>query len=296
METIEQFYKNKYGESISAEIKNSTGQFSVFRIEDRIRTTSSSTSFIRRNFFKIMLFQGDNMFHYGDKSIAIKGNTLLFFNPQIPYTYEPLLSDTKGVFCVFSDEFLNGNFRLELQTLPLFTSGMHPVFSLNEQEFIQVKQTFEKIIKEVDSDYVYKYELIKHYLCELIYCGMKLQPVNDNIEISNSTHRITSVFMELLERQFPIENKNQRFEFRKPKMFAESLFIHVNYLNKCIKKYTGKTTTELISERLISEAKALLKYTDWDISEISFALGFEEQAHFTNFIKRHTNRTPSSFR
>nr|WP_315032455.1 AraC family transcriptional regulator [uncultured Chryseobacterium sp.] len=294
-ETLEQFYRNKYG-SLSGDLPKNDGQFNVFKIEDRISSGSTSPTFIRRDFYKIMLFQGDNIFHYGDRSIPITGNTLLFFNPHVPYTYEALTPDTKGFFCVFKDEFFKGNFRLNLFELPLFTSDIYPVFSLKEEEALEIKAIFEKIIKEIDSDFVYKYELIKNYVSELMYFGMKLQPVNLSSEYTHSAARITSVFLELLERQFPIESTAQRFELRSPKAFAERLSIHVNSLNRSIKKQTGRTTTEHIFERLVSEAKILLKYTNWNISEISYVLGFEDQAHFNKFFKKQTNRSPTSVR
>jgi len=59
----------------------------------------------------------------------------------------------------------------------------------------------------------------------------------------------------------------------------------VNYLNKVLKENTGKTTTEMITRRLIQEAKILLKQTDWNISQIANCMGFEELAHFSNFFK-----------
>lgn len=70
-----------------------------------------------------MLFQGNNIFHYGNKSIPINGNTLLFFNPQVPYTYDPLASDTSAYFCVFNDEFFKESPRLKLFELSLFAAG-----------------------------------------------------------------------------------------------------------------------------------------------------------------------------
>lgn len=70
----------------------------------------------------------------------------------------------------------------------------------------------------------------------------------------------------------------------------------MNHLNKVLKENTGKTTTELITSRLTSEAKILLKQTDWNISEIAFSLGFEELAHFSNFFKKQTSFTPLAFR
>jgi AraC-like DNA-binding protein len=159
-----------------------------------------------------------------------------------------------------------------------------------------VQSTFEKIIREFNTEYIYKYELIKNYVSELIYLAMKLQPSGQVFQHPDAGTRITSVFAELLERQFPIESTSQRFELRSPKVFADRLSVHVNYLNRAIKKTTGRTTTDHIFERLTSEAKALLKHTDWNISEISYALGFEDQAHFNNFFKKQTNLNPSSFR
>lgn len=294
-ESLEQFYKDKFG-SLSGDLQKNIGQFNVFRIEDRIRTGTTSPSYIRRDFYKIMLFQGDNIFHYGNKSVPVSGNTLLFFNPQVPYTYDPLTADTSGYFCVFKDEFFKENLRLNLSELPLFAAGSQPVFGLDDEMTGEVKGIFEKIIKEFDSDYIYKFELIRNYVSELIYLTMKLQPANNSLEHTDAATRITSVFAELLERQFPIESISQRFELRSPKVVAERLSIHVNYLNRAIKKTTGRTTTDLIFERLTAEAKALLRHTNWNIAEISYVLGFEDQAHFNNFFKKQTAMNPSDFR
>ncbi|CAM4023240.1 Helix-turn-helix domain-containing protein [Pedobacter westerhofensis] len=294
-ESLEQFYREKYGSS-SEDLQNGTGQFNVFRIEDRIRTGSTSATFIRRDFFKIMLFQGENVFHYGDKSIPVNGNTLLFFNPQVPYTYDPLTAGTTGYFCVFKDEFFKENLRLNLYDLPLFAAGSQPVFGLDETNTLEVRSLFEKVIREFNTDYIYKYELIRNYISEMIYLALKIQPVSSTYKHPDAALRITSVFTELLERQFPIESASQRFEMRSPKVMADKLSIHVNYLNRAIKKTTGRTTTDLIFERLTSEAKALLKHTDWNIAEISYALGFDDQAHFNNFFKKQTSMSPSVFR
>lgn len=293
--SLEEFYGDKFG-SWSGDLQKNIGQFNVFRIEDRIRTGQTSPSYIRRDFYKIMLFQGDNVFHYGNKSVPVSGSTLLFFNPQVPYTYDPLTVDTKGYFCVFKDEFFKENLRLSLGELPVFMAGAQPVFGLDDEMRDEVKGIFEKIIKEFDSDYIYKYELIRNYVSELIYLAMKLQPADNSLEHPGAASRITAVFTELLERQFPIESIAQRFELRSPKVVAERLSIHVNYLNRAIKKTTGRTTTDLIFERLTAEAKALLRHTNWNIAEISYVLGFEDQAHFNNFFKKQTAMNPSDFR
>ena len=107
---------------------------------------------------------------------------------------------------------------------------------------------------------------------------------------------MSSLFLELLERQFPIESPQQKLNLRTAKDYADRLSVHVNHLNTILKETTEKTTTQLISSRITQEAKYLLKQTDWQISEISNALGFEEVAHFSNFFKRQTSYSPNSFR
>ena len=51
-----------------------------------------------------------------------------------------------------------------------------------------------------------------------------------------------------------------------------------------------------IAERIIKEAVALLKQTDWTISEIALALGFIQSNYFSSFFKRHIGQTPQEYR
>jgi AraC-like DNA-binding protein len=100
----------------------------------------------------------------------------------------------------------------------------------------------------------------------------------------------------LLERQFPIDSPTHHFKLKTANDFATRLSVHVNHLNRAVKEVTGKTTTAHISERIITEAKALLRHTDWNISEIGYCLGFEEPTHFNNFFKKQTSLSPTAFR
>jgi AraC-like DNA-binding protein len=74
------------------------------------------------------------------------------------------------------------------------------------------------------------------------------------------------------------------------------LNIHVNHLNRAVKEITEKTTSQLIAERLLQEAKILLKHSTWSVSEIAYALGFSEVTHFNNFFKKHVEVSPLKFR
>lgn len=306
MKSLDSFYEDiTQGSTIEPssllpnDIKKEIGHFNVFDIKELYERLKEKPGmpYDRRAYYKISLIKGKNKAEYADKIIEIERQGLLFATPKIPYNYLPQDTNQSGQFCVFTNEFLSKNKSgIDLDELPIFASDGYPIFQLTDEEVADVELIFNKIQKEINSDYIYKYDLIRNYVAELIHFGQKLQPITALYSKHNSAARVSSLFAELLERQFPIESPNQRLELRTAKDFAERLSVHVNHLNKVLKENTGKTTTELITNRLTNEAKILLKQTDWNISEIAFSLGFEELAHFSNFFKKQTSFTPLAFR
>ncbi|KQT31514.1 transcriptional regulator [Chryseobacterium sp. Leaf405] len=304
--TLEDFYREmtsmlgKDLESIFPKgLHKDIGHFNVFDIAQTIAKFKDTCEmpYNRRKYFKVSLIRGKNRAEYADKIISIQKNALLFATPKVPYHYVPEDENQSGSFCVFTDDFFNKNQpHILLEDLPLFQPGAFPVFEIDDELADEIEILFSKIKKEIDSDYVFKYDLIRNYVFELIHYGQKLQPAAKISMSHNASLRVVSLFIELLERQFPVESPNQRIHLKTAKDFADRLSIHVNYLNKNLKDSTGKTTTEFIADRLVQEAKILLKQTKWNVSEISYALGFEEIAHFSNFFKRKTNFTPLEFR
>jgi len=113
---------------------------------------------------------------------------------------------------------------------------------------------------------------------------------------SNANTRIASLFVELLERQFPIESSAQTMHLRSPADFATHLSVHINHLNRALKEVTGQTTSQSIAGRIVRESVTLLKHTDWNIAEIGYCLGFEEPSHFISFFKKNTGQTPKAYR
>ena len=104
------------------------------------------------------------------------------------------------------------------------------------------------------------------------------------------------MFLELLERQFPVESADRPLQLKTAQDYANNLNVHVNYLNRAVKEVTGKPTTAHISDRIVNEAKALLQHTAWNIADIAYALGFEYPTYFNNYFKRMTGTNPKSLR
>jgi AraC family transcriptional activator of pobA len=295
LQTLENFYQNKFN-AVPPEIQQGVGHFNVFRLEDCLGPHAKPVSYSRRDFYKISLARGNYRYHYADKSISSEGTTLMFFNPNVAYTVESLSENNTGFFCIFTESFFIEKIRGSLTDLPMFSNGGKPAYFLNQEQDDIVSGIFTKMLDEIESDYVFKYDLLRNYVTEITHFALKSRPSETLYQHPDAKSRITSVFTELLERQFPIETPSQRFSMRSAKDFAEKLAVHVNHLNRSVKETTGKTTTDIITQRLLAEAKLLLRHTDWNVSEIGYCLGFEEAAHFSNFFKKQTAYTPGSFR
>ncbi len=247
----------------------------------------------RRDFYKMGLVNGDMTIDYGGQIVEIKGNVLFFVNPKVSHSIVRRVRRTSGYACIFTDSFIKTR---EFRESPLFSIGDDPVIPLNEEQTLFIGNVFRKMLTAYKGDYLHKAELIKNCIALIIHEALNIQPPQAARRLINGTSRIAYQFIDLLEKQFPIERSNEPLKLRNPQDFAASLAVHVNYLNRAVKTTTGKPTSAHIAARIIAESKALLKHTDWSIADIAYALGFEYPAYFNNYFKRITGTTPNSFR
>jgi len=268
--------------------------FKVYEIDSKANVVRN---YSRKDFYKICLNTGKNIIHYADRSFETDGPVLFFGNPHIPYSWEIVSSTYTGYACLFTEDFLKfGDRSQSLQQSPLFKLGGTPILELNKEQREFISTIFQKMIAEQKTNYTFKDELIRNYIGLIIHEALKMQPSKNYSNNKNASSRITNVFLELLERQFPIESTDHPLQLKTAQDFAQHLSVHVNYLNRSVKEVTGKPTTTHITERIISEAKALLQHTDWNIADVAYALGFEYPTYFNNFFKKMTGTNPKTLR
>lgn len=303
---IKDFYKEICGDTgcqldyfWDNESNSDFGHFSVFDIAKFYFSDKPKCemSYNRRLYYKISLIKGRNFVEYADKTVHIETQGILFASPKIPYRYTAEDRNQSGMFCVFTKEFLSkSKTGINIEELPIYQPSSDFIYQLDDIQFNEIEALFKKMDGELSSDYIYKYDLIRNYVLELIHTGQKLKPINSSNKGTNAASRISTLFIELLERQFPIDTEVQALQLKNPTDFAKVLGIHTNHLNKVLKEITNRSTTEIINARIAEEAKILLKQTRWNVSEIAYALGFEEVAHFSNFFKKQAGLSPLKFR
>jgi AraC family transcriptional activator of pobA len=296
IETLEEFYMRHPTDNQKVFAENNTGQghFNVFLRKPSI----SCTPFSRRDFYKIALVIGTGKMTYTDKEIVLDRPALVFSSPSVPSSCQFDPGPQSGCFCLFTQSFIESHdHQGELQNFPLFKVGGRHIIFPDEAELNFLTTIMDRMIMEMDSDYVNKYDLLRNYLRILMHEALKIAPAVEVYDkTNNAAARITTLFLDLLERQFPIDSPGQFLKLKTAQDYAQALAVHTNHLNRAVKEITGKTTTRHIAERVSNEANALLKHTDWSVAQIASGLGFEEPAYFTNFYKKHNGLSPATAR
>lgn len=294
IESIEEFYKSKF-DWVPDNLKNGIGHFNVFEHEHAEPGKVRVLPYKRRDFYKVMLVVGNININYADKVVTVKKQALYFSNPQIPYNCDHLENIKEGCYCIFNQHFFHQ--YGDLNQYAVFQPSGNHVFELTDEQFEPVNAIYKKMFAEINSDYVHKYDVLRNLIFELLHFALKMQPAENLArQPVNASQRIANLFLELLERQFPVDENHPAVTLRAASDFAGQLNVHVNHLNRAIKDTTEKTTTQIIAERIVQEAKILLKHSAWTVSEIAYALGFAEVTHFNNFFKKHVSLSPLKFR
>jgi AraC-like DNA-binding protein len=298
-ETIEEFYQRKFDGAdfrwMPDALRQDVGHFNVFRLDPDRESKTKPTPSRKRDYYKVNLLIGNCKLHYADKSVTIQKQALVFSHPQVLQRWDESGEMPRGYFFVFNEAFFHqyGNFS----QYPVFHPTGNPVIELTDSQLEQAVNLYERMLEEQASEYIYKYDALRNLVFELVHFAMKTQPsATFHKQPLNAAQRITTLFLELLERQFPIDDPRQTVQFRSASDFAGRLNIHANHLNRAIKEITQKTSSQLIAERLLQEAKILLKHSAWTVSEIAYALGFNEVTYFNSFFKKYTQRSPIQFR
>lgn len=297
-ESLQDFYnrlKINRPETIipSLEMINDIGHFNVFK---RSAVCSSNPSpYNRRDFYKISLIIGCGVLHFPSERVEVSGRALLFTNPNIPYSWEGTSETQAGYFCLFTENFMQKRNESIRDSL-LWKIHATPLVMIDEKQEECLMGLFRRMMDEMNGEYIHKYDLLRNYVNLLVHEGLKVSPTVVDFKQNNASVRLASLFMELLERQFPIGSTDHVLDLKTAHDFAAKLSVHVNHLNHAVKEVTGKTTSEHIAKRIANEAVALLKHTEWNISQIAYCLGFEYPANFNIFFKRQTHCTPKSLR
>lgn len=245
------------------------------------------------DFYEILfLTQGEGIHTIDFQNYTIKPNTIFFLSPgQIHELY--LSEDVKGYIFLFTSSFYHFNKTdpYKLFELPFFynlNQETPPIYLEKENEKQVLTELFKNAIYENQQNLTDSEEAIRALLDLILIQCKRIYPLSKIEEKANKGKILVKRFKQL------IEEKSQ--ENLSVKDYASLLSITPNYLSETVKSVTGRTSTDLINDRMILEIKRLLTHTDLGISEIAYQLNFSDQSYFSKYFKKLTNQSPLEFR
>ena len=273
---------------------NQQAYFNVWKHRKRL----NKVVFSYADSFIVSLFLERGKLSYADHWIEIEPGTVVFTNPVQPSAWEPETNEAseKGYSCKFNHAFIRSEEWGFLLNTPLLDLTQQQTIYLNQEALESIKCLFEQLLEAYESNDGMKDELMHSFMHLIIYKAMRGKQEHPYKIQHNAAQRTVELFLLLLDRQFPVNYPQEKLEVRSANDYAQRLSVHVNHLNRFVKQVTGKTTTDIIASRIAKEGVRLLRETQLNVAEIAYALGFEEPASFTAFLKRRTGKGPREVR
>jgi AraC family transcriptional regulator, transcriptional activator of pobA len=285
----------RYVEQIT---NNNEIHFSIFRRSEQACNIEIRAN--RTEFYKILLMtKGSGEFDYGIKTYRVKPISLIFVKPSEVKACRETTEEQDGYYCTFTEQFYSSDLRLlrELKLSTLFAPGAYPVIQLTDVQKETILGIFEKLHFEFNNYNDHSEEILRLYLRLLLIESTRIYSNQSGGSPKRKANfELTRRFHELLERQFSIMSNGKILKLKSPSQFAGKLSVHPNHLNASVKQIMGKSTRDIINNRILTESQILLKYTDKQISEISYLLGFKESSAFIHFFKKGTGVPPTQYK
>mgnify|MGYP003821083139 FL=1 len=287
------FYKeiNDFLKSIPSNYETKNPNFFCLRLKENEGSISNYKPPFRKDFYFIALVSnaGKTKITYDHTNVTRLNSFLVFQSPGLLYSFYRDHS-ANGYLIYFKKECLSF-FKPDLEKeFPFFNMLYTNFFKLNEAKFHEFAPHFEEVFSAYENINDHQNRIAAIKFLALLY---QLK------EYTNAFRQweegFTTAQQILLQKFIQLVN-NFYIEKRTIEDYAAMLHVTPNYLSQSVKSASGKNALSYINKRLLSEAKSLIQFTDFDIAEIAYQLNFSDPANFGKFYKKHTGQTPIEFR
>ena len=169
-----------------------------------------------------------------------------------------------------------------------FGASELPVISLPNDELEKFETVWKMFNIEMQSRDHLQIEMLQMMLKRYLILCTRLYKTQRQSDLKKFDSDIIREFNYLVEQHF--KTKHTVAEY------AELLFKSPKTLSNIFSKLGSKSPLQFIHERKMMEARRMLHYSDLQIQEIAFDLGFEDLQGFSRFFKKHEKISPSKFK
>jgi AraC family transcriptional regulator, transcriptional activator of pobA len=246
---------------------------------------------LRRQFNLIyILLEGVHDVYLGADYRWLQPNDLVIVPESMVYASRNVHS-CKGYCMHFKTEFIQPLLNKPLtEEFPFMDMEAEHIINVTADESEMIQRSFRDIITEYERFSAEKDSLVRNYIYILLLRLREIyRPhVNHIVETAGNASKVTSQFRKLLQKNF--------MKMRKVEQYADLMHISSKHLSDLVKEATGKTAKQIINDVIFLEAKVMLGSTHKTITEIAHDLAFQDQAHFSHFIRQHAGCSPLELR
>jgi AraC family transcriptional activator of pobA len=233
---------------------------------------------------------------YGRTKYDHESGSMMFFKPRQVIEMKNMEMDEDGFIMFIHEDFLNGHsLHADIKKYHYFDYEINEALHLSPSEEKTTWELYHKIETEYHNNQdEYSRELILANIDTMLKYSQRFykRQFLNRAELSGKTvtrfnaeidRYVASGLLAL--KGLPSVND-----------MAERLNISAGYLSDVLKQESGKTALEHIHIYLIAEAKNKLVGGDKSVSEIAYALGFENLSYFSRLFKKEVGMSPNLFK
>lgn len=250
----------------------------------------------RHNFQEIIWVKsGAGVHSIDDEIIQIQPNTFYFIGKgQVHYFLEGF--DLDGVLIRFTDSFLpSEDYRTSTAHNASFISRMIKtnVIQVATSEAQLLELYIGQLLKEFkEQQQSFGKVIILQHLISIILVQLERISRTQSLEelelIEDVRTQIYREFLLILENHFHTEHTVP--------FYSRQMGVSRRKLSEIVKIFSGRTAKNIIIDRIITEAKRLLAFTNCSLKEITYKLGYEDPAYFCRLFKLQTGSTPQQYK
>ncbi|MBO9153512.1 helix-turn-helix domain-containing protein [Chitinophaga sp. GCM10012297] len=240
----------------------------------------------------ILIKQGKGQVIFDTAKYDFSENCLIRFPIYQPFQIEadgPL----DGILLQFHPDFFwNHKYDVELTSKQvLFKNiGEIPLIKIGKEEMAELLSPLDHLLSELNSDRLGRYDIaISWVKIFMIYASrIKMERGVTHSEALSEAHYIVRELINAVEEHFRRKHR--------PADYAKLLNVTVKTLNRMAKQHLEKTVGDMISDRIITQAKHELYLSDKPVKQIALELGFQDVAYFSRFFKLRAAVSPDVYR
>ncbi|MBL4669694.1 MAG: helix-turn-helix transcriptional regulator [Flavobacteriales bacterium] len=245
----------------------------------------------KHDFYLIVLFtKGVGVHEIDFKTHPVKEGALFLIKPGQTH-YWKFSEKAEGYIFFHSKSFYDFHFPNKgIDNYPFFYSWFNAsALYLNKSDAVNFIDLFKKIIEENTAKELFGVQKISLLIDSLYIDTTRLFMRLADFKIDANKKRIShfNELERLIESNYLAE--------KRPKFYAEKLNVSIKHLNKIVNTTVGKSTSELVQERIVLEAKRLLVHGNYTSQEIAFTLGFDDPSYFSRIFKKKCGFSPTEF-